>query len=473
MLLILSVALGLIQSTIAGKGDTIEQLKVGYGNIDLNHVHDKAEVVTLYGQVPKGLNGTLIRQGCGVFGNSFDPLVEDQLDRINHVFDCIELAQSFHFHDGQVSFTSRFYDTNRNDYFLNVHNQDMTNSSVFFGTVYANFSIDAIQDYNQWKSENEDATKLRNDHVYHVSWWLIGQDVLSNAEGTIGMQVDPHNVVDFMDYDMGGEWPEHDRLEFNPAHEAYDTNLGLISTIGLIKYNADKTEAETKRIVYTINQKEDGSNQRNYIAEIPYPNANLSLCELGQAPDPNTWIRYLHTIASTDNYIIIPETSYLRNPCDLIIGWNGPGYSTVEYVEEVNGRFSVIDKKDPSKVTVLEADTHFFITHKFNAFEDDEGVIHVDVLNYDSSGPYTEFTYVQEAVFGGDIEGEELRRYSLDLSKKTVTYRKLHNLTEGDYVEFSNCNPDYAGKPYRYFINTVSQIKIHVKLFSFQIWICR
>ena len=86
MLLVLSVALFLIQSTIAGKGDTIEQLKVGYGNIDLNHVHDKAEVKTLDGEVPKGLNGTLIRQGCGVFGNSFDPLVEDQLDRINHVF---------------------------------------------------------------------------------------------------------------------------------------------------------------------------------------------------------------------------------------------------------------------------------------------------------------------------------------------------------------------------------------------------
>ena len=180
MLILFSTFSFLIQCSFAGKEDTVDQLKVAYGNIDLTHVYNKAEVKTLDGKIPKGLNGTLIRQGCGVFGNNFDPLVEGQLDRIEHVFDCIELAQSFHFIDGQVSFSSRFYDTNKNDYFLNVHDQDMTKSSVFYGTVYANFSGKAIEDYYSWISENEDTTKLKNDYVFHVSWWLIGQCSCTN-----------------------------------------------------------------------------------------------------------------------------------------------------------------------------------------------------------------------------------------------------------------------------------------------------
>ena len=41
----------------------------------------------------------------------------------------------------------------------------------------------------------------------------------------------------------------------------------------------------------------DGSNQRDYIAEIPYPTADLSGCEDGQLPNPETWLKYLHSIA--------------------------------------------------------------------------------------------------------------------------------------------------------------------------------
>ena len=290
MLVFFSVFSFLLKCALAGKGDTIDQLKVSYGNIDLTHAFDKVNVKTIDGEVPKGLNGTLIRHGCGVFGNTFGAETED-LDRVNHLFDCIELAQSFHFYEGQAFFSSRYYDTNRNDYFLNVHDQDMTKSSVFYGTVFANSSADARDDFNKWRSDNANTTSLKNNDVPHVSWWLIGNDVIANGEGQDGTKVDPHNIVNFKDYSLGGSWPEHDRLEFNPAHEVYDENLGLINTVGLYKFNEDRTEQETKRIVYTIKQMADGSNKREYIAEIPYPKADLSGCQTGQVPDPNTWLK--------------------------------------------------------------------------------------------------------------------------------------------------------------------------------------
>ena len=111
--------------------------------------------------------------------------------------------------------------------------------------------------------------------------------------------------------------------------------------------------------------------------------------------------------------------------------------------------FSIIQKDDPSKVVTLDAGTHFFITHKFNAFEDDNGMIHVDVINYNSPEAYTQYTYVDQAVFGDTSPDQEVRRYSLDLRNGTVSYKRLYNMTEGDYIEFANSNPNYAGKPYR------------------------
>ena len=157
----------------------------------------------------------------------------------------------------------------------------------------------------------------------------------------------------------------------------------------------------------------------------------------------------MHAIAVTENYIIIPETSYLRNPCDWITG-SGAGYNSVDYNEKILGRFSVIPKENPENVQTIETDTHFFITHHFNAFEDTTGVIQLDVINYDSPEPYTQFTYIHEAVFGTTSVKQELRRYSIDLNANTVSHKKLHPLPENDYIEFPNCNPNYAGKPYRY-----------------------
>ena len=162
MIYLIGIFLLFVENTFAGNGDTLEHLKVSFGNIDMNHHFDKAEVETLFGKVPEGLEGTLVRQGCGVFGNSFGGQT-DNLDRVTHLFDCIELAQSFHFHDEKAFFTSRFYDTNKNDYFKYM-NQSMEKSSVYYWTVYSNYSEEAISQYNAYRSENEETVKVIHFH---------------------------------------------------------------------------------------------------------------------------------------------------------------------------------------------------------------------------------------------------------------------------------------------------------------------
>lgn len=97
-----------------GPDDTIEQLEVVYGNLDLNHSFYQHPVKVLYGEVPSMLEGSFARHGCGALGRSIRPEL-DFLDRIDHIFDCINLDQSFSFAGGQAFFSSRFYDTLKND----------------------------------------------------------------------------------------------------------------------------------------------------------------------------------------------------------------------------------------------------------------------------------------------------------------------------------------------------------------------
>ena len=100
----------------AGEHDTISQLAVAFGNIDMTDSFEKVPVDVEMGTVPLDLEGTLIRHGCGVFGYATSYDNEDlRLNRIQHIFDCIEMAQAYSFADGRAIFTSKFYDTAKND----------------------------------------------------------------------------------------------------------------------------------------------------------------------------------------------------------------------------------------------------------------------------------------------------------------------------------------------------------------------
>ena len=97
------------------------------------------------------------------------------------------------------------------------------------------------------KSRSKLLCFLKQVHdVGSVSWWQVGKDVLANPEGNNGNPVDPHNcqlVGSGRNYPIGDrprsqEDNYYDNFgnvgyDFNPAHQTYDSNLGLISTTGI------------------------------------------------------------------------------------------------------------------------------------------------------------------------------------------------------------------------------------------------
>ena len=68
--------------------------------------------------------------------------------------------------------------------------------------------------------------------------------------------------------------------DLNPAHEAYDETLGLISTTGLYQYTKDG-KVKNRRIFYHVKKDENGKNERKTIAEIAYDDTDLAGCPKG------------------------------------------------------------------------------------------------------------------------------------------------------------------------------------------------
>ena len=82
--------------------------------------------------------------------------------------------------------------------------------------------------------------------------------------------------------------------------------------------------------------------QRKIIGEIEYgTTVNISKCWTDEHPSPTKNLRYLHTIASTENYIIIPETSFTESAC-VIFARQDSDHRIPSWVNELNYTSEVV-----------------------------------------------------------------------------------------------------------------------------------
>ena len=89
------------------------------------------------------------------------------------------MGQSYSFHEGDVRFTSKFYDTNMVQIWLD-YEENMNQSSIWWGTIYAerNRSAMDLEGGNMYADG-------RPSVVSAVSWWQLGDDVLAMSEGRV------------------------------------------------------------------------------------------------------------------------------------------------------------------------------------------------------------------------------------------------------------------------------------------------
>ena len=413
----------------------------------MENIYPGSKVVTVEGNVPDWIEGSLVRHACGVFGETES--TSENLDRVDHLFDCINTVQSYGFHNGMVSFSNQFYDTNQ-VYIWKWYEEDMSQSSIYWGRVYGKENVTAKEHEkeamnNPYKPSNTPA----------VSWWRLGNKVLGMSEHIAGAQVDVHNAKYLADFRINttafnGWKPIH-----MPAHEQYGPDGTLYNVVAMVKTDDSiPYMLKSKRVIIAI---DPVTEETTTLGEYSYEDADVRLCsqnEITMYPDINARVPYIHSFAMTKEYIIIPETAYRFNPCSLIYDDPTQGRYAQAYTYEPTDYsrvyvMSLLDNKMIEGGPILIQP--MFTTHMLGAYQED-GLLHFDLLQYDDQSIYTEYTYVSEAIKGQGYPAEytKVMRYTLDTATTPWSVKFVLNLLKTTAVEFSTINPAYQGIYYNY-----------------------
>uniref|UniRef100_A0A914CX00 Uncharacterized protein n=1 Tax=Acrobeloides nanus TaxID=290746 RepID=A0A914CX00_9BILA len=161
----------------------------------------------------------------------------------------------------------------------------------------------------------------------------------------------------------------------------------------------------------------------------------------------------MHSITATQNYIILPVTSILFNPCDSPANPNAtiqaPDLNGMVFFENVGIRFLIFDKRNKSFITQtpLETKSAMYVTHQLNAYEINDDLLVADMIPYPNDGPYSEYMYRDFLLANGWLAGVGATRFSLDLSQKQINVKSLipqPNIS----IEFPQINHTYQTKNY-------------------------
>jgi len=436
----------LVPAALGGAGDTLDQVKVAFSNVAVGDQALHEAVTVRSGSLPTWLEGSLVRHACGVFGNVDTNTT--MIDTIDHLFDCITMLQSYHFHDGKATYSNQFLDTNQLQVWKK-YNEDMRQSSLWFETVYSNQNITAME------KEEEDMTQLDRPYsTAHVSWWTLGDKAVAFGEYINGASMDVHNNKYIGNFLLKPSLWEGWSAVNVPAHEQTDEN-GMVWTVVAVVKAGESGNLHQKRVIIkidptTMNQTAEG--------EYSYPDVDFQLCKQGEVyPDPATRFGYMHAIQLTKKYIILPETSYLNDPCSTIHYDNNLGRYDQSYTYEPTVKSNVyLMDRTTKEVTKIPIDP-MFATHSMGAFEDDTtGNIYFDMMTYANADIYTKWTYRQHAVSNEDYPNDLTRlvRYTIDRNLHWRGLKSLIKSPDADVgtkaFEFPSMNPAYHGKPYKY-----------------------
>lgn len=391
------------------------------------------------GSIPTWLNGNFMRHSCGVFGESAHMNIT-QPNFISHMFDCLEIGLKFKLENGKATFTGRFYDTLTNDFF-NQYGRNMNQSSVFISGTYSKANMTQV---NKWNKFIENSTKV--DEVPHVSWWQIGNQAIAMTEMPVGVVIDPHRVeqkgrVSYLDNNFG--YGNDVMFTNNPAHEQTEKDGTLWSAVTAMRF-VSRTHMKIWRIVYKVG----ADKARKIVGEFHYHDAQLMKCTNSPYPDFGSRFGYLHSFCMTEQYIILPETGYMHDPCLYTHYNDAEPFFPQGFKYEKGGfsRFLVMRKSDGKFVANITAPP-FFATHQLGAYEEGD-LIHMDMLTYNDASVYDKTTYINSLVVNTPYF-TNVTRITIDTTKWTASFRNLRNNT-ASALEMSNINYAYYGKKYTY-----------------------
>ncbi|XP_045188570.2 carotenoid isomerooxygenase-like isoform X2 [Mercenaria mercenaria] len=419
--------------------DLADMLKDGFRNVDREIID--GEVMVEYGSIPTWLSGNFMRHACGAFGES-DNMNDTLPNYIEHLFDCMEIGSKFRVENGKITFTQRWYNTTVNDIY-NSYGREMNKSSYFMKSTFS--KINKAQ-FDKWESNLSDTSKVAQ--VPSVSWWQIGNEAIAMTEKPVGVIIDTHCVsqkgwIQYKDNNMG--IPDTPQYYFtnNPAH-AHTEPDGTLWSASIAVNFVSGTRLKISRLVYKV----DADKFRHVVGTYNYEDADLSRCRgWNPYPDFSSRFGYIHSFCMTENYIILPETGYMHDPCFYRRYDKHMPFFPQSFHYEPNGfvRLLVMRKSDGEFIANITMPP-FFVTHQLGSYEDGD-LIHMDMLTYNNADVYAMATL-------NDLYTPyttNVSRITINMTDFTASMRSLRNPARDPAAfEMSNINYAYYGKKYKY-----------------------
>jgi all-trans-8'-apo-beta-carotenal 15,15'-oxygenase len=348
------------------------------------------------GTIPKGLQGTLFRNGPGLLDIHGIPL--------RHPFDGDGMITKISFlPDGRAHFRNRYV---RTEGYIQEREAGKMLYRGVFGTQRPGGWLNNIFDL-----------KLKNIANTNVIYW--GDKLLALWEAAEPYHLDPKTLdtigLDYLDglLNPGDAFAAHPRVDASCALDGgspclvnFAVKRGLSSQITIFEFNPA------------------GKLLRRHAHAIP-------------------GFAFLHDFAITPNYCIFLQNPVTFNPLPYFFGLRGAG-ECVKFQDNRPSRLLLIPRTPPYEGMKTFDVPAGFSFHHANAFEQGEQ-IYLDSICYAALTQIDPDASYKEVDFSSLAPGQ-LWRFTINPKAGTVE----RQLRESRSCEFPSLHPDRVGQPYRY-----------------------
>ncbi|GAB4367367.1 MAG: carotenoid oxygenase family protein [Elainellaceae cyanobacterium] len=369
----------------------LEDWQKGYRSLIKEHDYWIDEVE---GQIPPDLQGTLFRNGPGLF--------EINGQRIQHPFDGDGMISAIRFQDGRAHYRNRYV---RTQGYLEEQQAGKILYRGVFGT----------QKPGGWLA-NAFNMRLKNIANTNVIYW--GDRLLALWEAAEPYRLDPATLetlgIDYLDglLKPGSAFGAHPRID--PASALDDGEPCLVNF-------SIKPGLSTTITIYEFNVA--GQLVRQHAHTVP-------------------GFAFVHDFAITPNYCIFFQAPIRFNPLPYLFGFQGAGQCLQDQPGQ-STQVILIPRHGSAPVQFIPVEAGF-VFHHANAFEQN-GAVYVDSLCYESLtsvDPGEDYLNVRF----DQLSPAQLWRFRFDLATQAVERQMI----DSRCCEFPALHPRVAGRPYRY-----------------------
>jgi len=379
------------------KGNNNPEDTQGLGLIAKCLKEEHSYVAEIEGELPQGLEGTLFRNGPGLF--------ERNGYRKKHILDGDGMIQRLFLKDGQAHYQNHFVRTEK---YL---------------------------------------TEEKAGKFLYPTWSTLAPKWYQNLPGfpqhsQAGIVATVRDGVLYALDEVGKPWAL-DPVLLNEIGPYTIANSGAADT-----YKAhNKIDGRNGDWIFL-----GWSERRHSVAQVLIKNKAGDTIVQRDIPLPRRG--YVHDFFITENYVIINLQAIAYNPLKMLFGRESI-IDSLRWKPEIGNILCVVERKNDGKVSFINAPATF-MWHVFNAYEIDGNII-ADFIGYDEPDHFIGDSALLSAIMndqkGGDCKPGTVRRYRINLEKETAMEETLF---EGDF-EFPMIHYAVTGYKNRYGFSTTGK----------------